>query len=163
MANFQATKVVRYSPTARILRSLHAGVCSSTLRQARIAHRRTVVAGPSIGLIANSQPDSRRINWVAVAPCSGFHYVGWNFSGGDCTFNGLMVTACVLKDSEVYASGQVTSTCRDSCERSQTAGRQRCRSRSSIRLAGWVGKRLRTSRLNQPLGASGGRFPFVTF
>ena len=38
---------------------------------------------------------------VAVAPCSGFHHAGWNFSGGYCTFNGLMVTACVLKDSEV--------------------------------------------------------------
>lgn len=32
----------------------------------------------------------------AVAPCSGFHHAGYEFAGGFCTFNGLMVTACVL-------------------------------------------------------------------
>jgi acetoin utilization deacetylase AcuC-like enzyme len=32
----------------------------------------------------------------AVAPCSGFHHAGYNFAGGYCTFNGLMVTAKVL-------------------------------------------------------------------
>ncbi len=35
--------------------------------------------------------------FVAVAPCSGFHHAGWRFGGGYCTFNGLMVAACVLK------------------------------------------------------------------
>ena len=34
--------------------------------------------------------------WGAVAPCSGFHHAGHDFSGGFCTFNGLMVTAAVL-------------------------------------------------------------------
>ncbi len=34
---------------------------------------------------------------VAAAPCSGFHHAGFARSGGYCTFNGLMVTACVLK------------------------------------------------------------------
>ncbi len=34
---------------------------------------------------------------VAVAPCSGFHHAGWKVVGGFCTFNGLMVTALVLK------------------------------------------------------------------
>lgn len=34
---------------------------------------------------------------VAVAPVSGFHHAGWDFSGGFCTFNGLMVTACALR------------------------------------------------------------------
>jgi acetoin utilization deacetylase AcuC-like enzyme len=37
---------------------------------------------------------------VAVAPCSGFHHAGYKSVGGFCTFNGLMVTACVLRDEE---------------------------------------------------------------
>lgn len=32
----------------------------------------------------------------AVAPCSGFHHAGYDFAGGFCTFNGLMVTVAVL-------------------------------------------------------------------
>lgn len=32
----------------------------------------------------------------AIAPCSGFHHAGYDFAGGYCTFNGLMVTANVL-------------------------------------------------------------------
>lgn len=32
----------------------------------------------------------------AIAPCSGFHHAGYDFVGGFCTFNGLMVTARVL-------------------------------------------------------------------
>jgi acetoin utilization deacetylase AcuC-like enzyme len=31
-----------------------------------------------------------------AAPCSGFHHAGWDFGGGFCTFNGLMVTALAL-------------------------------------------------------------------
>ena len=31
----------------------------------------------------------------AIAPCSGFHHAGYDFAGGYCTFNGLMVTAAV--------------------------------------------------------------------
>ena len=34
---------------------------------------------------------------VAVAPCSGFHHARWTSGGGFCTFNGLMVTAAVLR------------------------------------------------------------------
>lgn len=34
---------------------------------------------------------------VACAPVSGFHHAGYDFGGGFCTFNGLMVTACQLK------------------------------------------------------------------
>lgn len=34
---------------------------------------------------------------VAVAPCSGFHHAGYASPRGYCTFNGLMVTAFVLK------------------------------------------------------------------
>ena len=33
---------------------------------------------------------------VAVAPCSGFHHAGYDYGGGFCTFNGLMVTSAVL-------------------------------------------------------------------
>lgn len=38
----------------------------------------------------------------AIAPCSGFHHAGYDFAGGYCTLNGLMVTAAVL-----LAEGQV--------------------------------------------------------
>jgi acetoin utilization deacetylase AcuC-like enzyme len=31
-----------------------------------------------------------------AAPCSGFHHAGWDFGGGFCTFNGLMVSALAL-------------------------------------------------------------------
>lgn len=34
---------------------------------------------------------------IACAPCSGFHHSGWNDAGAFCTFNGLMVTAAVLR------------------------------------------------------------------
>ena len=33
---------------------------------------------------------------VAVAPASGFHHAGYSHGGGYCTFNSLLVTACVL-------------------------------------------------------------------
>jgi acetoin utilization deacetylase AcuC-like enzyme len=38
---------------------------------------------------------------VAVAPCSGFHHAGYQSASGYCTFNGLMVTAMVLKTEGV--------------------------------------------------------------
>ena len=34
---------------------------------------------------------------AAAAPCSGFHHAGFSSVEGFCTFNGLMVTACVLR------------------------------------------------------------------
>lgn len=34
---------------------------------------------------------------IAVAPCSGFHHAGYRNACGFCTFNGLIVTAQVLK------------------------------------------------------------------
>ncbi len=34
---------------------------------------------------------------AAAAPCSGFHHAGFQSAEGFCTFNGLMVTALVLK------------------------------------------------------------------
>ena len=38
--------------------------------------------------------DTRR---VAAATCSGFHHACYASTGGFCTFNGLMVTACLLR------------------------------------------------------------------
>lgn len=37
----------------------------------------------------------------AVAPVSGFHHAGYDYAGGFCTFNGLMVAAMALPDDEV--------------------------------------------------------------
>jgi len=34
----------------------------------------------------------------ACSPTSGFHHAGYDFAGGFCTFNGLMVTALALKE-----------------------------------------------------------------
>ena len=38
---------------------------------------------------------------VAVAPCSGFHHAGYDSAEGFCTFNGLIVTAQVLKQKSL--------------------------------------------------------------
>lgn len=35
-----------------------------------------------------------------AAPCSGFHHAGYERAGGFCTFNGLMVAACALRDED---------------------------------------------------------------
>lgn len=35
---------------------------------------------------------------VAFAPVSGFHHAGWDYNGGYCTFNGLMVASLKLLD-----------------------------------------------------------------
>jgi acetoin utilization deacetylase AcuC-like enzyme len=35
---------------------------------------------------------------IACAPCSGFHHAGYRDVSGFCTFNGLMVTACALRE-----------------------------------------------------------------
>lgn len=34
---------------------------------------------------------------AVAAPVSGFHHAGWDFGGGYCTFNGLLVAALALK------------------------------------------------------------------
>jgi acetoin utilization deacetylase AcuC-like enzyme len=34
---------------------------------------------------------------AALSPTSGFHHAGWNYGGGFCTFNGLLVTALSLQ------------------------------------------------------------------
>lgn len=42
---------------------------------------------------------------VAAAPCSGFHHAGWAAARDFCTFNGLMVTAAVLRKEGVRKIG----------------------------------------------------------
>lgn len=37
---------------------------------------------------------------VAVAPVSGFHHAGYDFGGGYCSFNGLLVTSIILLTEE---------------------------------------------------------------
>lgn len=37
------------------------------------------------------------VGGIACAPCSGFHHAGYRSTGGFCTFNGLMITACALR------------------------------------------------------------------
>lgn len=41
---------------------------------------------------------------VACAPVSGFHHAGWDFAGGFCTFNGLMIAALNLRDAGLVKS-----------------------------------------------------------
>jgi len=33
---------------------------------------------------------------IAISPSAGFHHAGYDYAGGFCTFNGLMVAACIL-------------------------------------------------------------------
>jgi acetoin utilization deacetylase AcuC-like enzyme len=49
------------------------------------------------GAMLGAAREALRNGAVAVAPCSGFHHAGYDHVGGFCTFNGLMVTAFVLK------------------------------------------------------------------
>lgn len=48
------------------------------------------------GAMLAAARDALANGWGAIAPCSGFHHAGYDFAGGYCTFNGLMVTAAVL-------------------------------------------------------------------
>lgn len=40
--------------------------------------------------------------WGAVSPTSGFHHAHFDFGGGFCTFNGLMVAAIALIDAHAH-------------------------------------------------------------
>lgn len=48
------------------------------------------------GAMLAAARDALANGWGAIAPCSGFHHAGYDFAGGYCTFNGLMVAAAVL-------------------------------------------------------------------
>ncbi|MBA3506292.1 MAG: histone deacetylase [Betaproteobacteria bacterium] len=49
------------------------------------------------GSMLTAAREAVRNGRVAVAPCSGFHHATYDNVQGFCTFNGLMVTACVLR------------------------------------------------------------------
>ena len=49
------------------------------------------------GAMLSAAREAIRNGKVAVAPCSGFHHAGYASATGFCTFNGLMVTAMMLK------------------------------------------------------------------
>lgn len=70
------------------------------MRQNGFGHRSPQIAQSlpyTSGAMLSAARSALDTGMVAVAPVSGFHHAGWGFSGGFCTFNGLMVTACVLK------------------------------------------------------------------
>lgn len=48
------------------------------------------------GAMLSATREAIKNGGVAVAPVSGFHHAHYSSCGGYCTFNGLMVTACVL-------------------------------------------------------------------
>jgi acetoin utilization deacetylase AcuC-like enzyme len=50
----------------------------------------------TIGAMRDASEHALR-HGVACAPVSGFHHAGYDFAGGFCTFNGLMVAAIDLK------------------------------------------------------------------
>ena len=49
------------------------------------------------GAMLAAAREALRNGRVAVAPVSGFHHACYTAAGGFCTFNGLMVAACVLR------------------------------------------------------------------
>ena len=49
------------------------------------------------GSMLSAAREVLRCGAAAAAPCSGFHHAGYDTADGFCTFNGLMVTACVLR------------------------------------------------------------------
>lgn len=50
------------------------------------------------GAMLSAAREALRNGEVAVAPVSGFHHACHDLAGGFCTFNGLMVAACVLRE-----------------------------------------------------------------
>lgn len=53
------------------------------------------------GAMLEAARDALRNGKVAIAPVSGFHHAGHAYCGGFCTFNGLIVTAQVLRTEGV--------------------------------------------------------------
>ena len=52
----------------------------------------------TVGSMVSAAKEAVNNSKVAVAPCSGFHHAGIDWPQGFCTFNGLVVAACVLKN-----------------------------------------------------------------
>ncbi len=57
------------------------------------------------GALLSAARHALREGGAAVAPCSGFHHAGWSTAKDFCTFNGLMVTAAVLRGEGVKRVG----------------------------------------------------------
>jgi acetoin utilization deacetylase AcuC-like enzyme len=53
------------------------------------------------GAMLAAAREALRNGLVAAATCSGFHHATYDAGGGFCTFNGLMVAACVLLQESV--------------------------------------------------------------
>ncbi len=51
----------------------------------------------TVGSMISASREAISNGLVAVAPCSGFHHAGYSKCSGYCTFNGLVITACVLR------------------------------------------------------------------
>ncbi len=51
----------------------------------------------TVGSMIAAAREAVRNGKVAVAPCSGFHHASYYEPQGFCTFNGLVIAACVLK------------------------------------------------------------------
>ena len=62
-------------------------------KKPEVAHSLPYTSGAMLAAATEAIANGR----VAVAPVSGFHHAGFDFGGGYCTFNGLMVTATALK------------------------------------------------------------------
>lgn len=55
------------------------------------------------GAMLSAARHAIRERTIASAPCSGFHHAGYRDVQGFCTFNGLMVTACALRQEGLAA------------------------------------------------------------
>lgn len=55
------------------------------------------------GAMLSAARQAIRERTIACAPCSGFHHAGYRDVQGFCTFNGLMVTACALRQEGLAA------------------------------------------------------------
>lgn len=55
------------------------------------------------GAMLDAAREALKNGKVAAAPCSGFHHARWDKAYGYCTFNGMMVTALVLKQENAIS------------------------------------------------------------
>ena len=64
-------------------------------------HNKSLAVAASLlftnGAMLSAGREAVKNGMTAVAPCSGFHHAGFADAFEYCTFNGLMVTACALK------------------------------------------------------------------
>ena len=111
LSQFRSIEVVEPEPvTVDQLCSVHdrkyvEGVLSCKLKNG-FSNRDEAVAKSlpyTSGAMLGAAREALRNGKVAVAPCSGFHHARWDKAFGYCTFNGLMVTAQVLKQENAIS------------------------------------------------------------